>query len=181
MLTTTRLRVSGAAFAVLALALGACSAGTGAGSASPSGQQSGSASEGASGEAYTLTVAHTSVGNALAGEDGKTLYVFLKDSSGKSACNAGCVDTWPPFTLDEGERAVAGSGVSGTIGSITRDDGKKQVTYDDRPLYYYAPDTKAGGAGGQGIGGVWFIADPSGAVPSGASSSATASSSYGYP
>jgi predicted lipoprotein with Yx(FWY)xxD motif len=180
MLTTTRLRVSGAAFAVLALALGACNAGTGAGSASPSGQQSGSASEGASGEAHTLTVAHTPAGDAVAGEDGKTLYVFLKDSAGKSACNAGCVDTWHPFTLDEGEQAVAGSGVSGTIGSITRDDGKKQVTYDDRPLYYYAPDTKAGVAGGQGIGGVWFIANPSGAVPSGASSGATASGGYGY-
>jgi predicted lipoprotein with Yx(FWY)xxD motif len=178
--TATRLRLPAAALAIGALVLAACNAGTGAGSTSPSSSQSGGASGSASGEVYTLTVAHTSIGDALAGEGGRTLYVFLKDSSGKSACNAGCVDTWPPFTLDDGEQAVAGAGASGTIGSMTRDDGKKQVTYDDRPLYYYAPDTKAGDAGGQGFGGVWFIADPSGAVPSGSSPSASASSSYGY-
>jgi predicted lipoprotein with Yx(FWY)xxD motif len=171
-----RFRLLVAALAAFGLAVAACNAGTGAGSASPSA----SASEGGSASTYTLTVSHTPKGDALAGEDGKTLYVFLMDSSGKSACNAGCVDTWPPFTLDDGEKALAGSGVSMAIGAITRDDGKKQVTYDGRPLYYYGPDPKAGGAGGDGIGGVWFIANPSGAVPSGSSASAGASSSYGY-
>jgi predicted lipoprotein with Yx(FWY)xxD motif len=180
---TSRHRILAVAFAAPILALAACNSGTGAGSASPSTAQgaSQSASGGASAStgAYTLTIAHTSAGDALAGKDGKTLYVFLKDSGGKSACNAGCTDTWPPFTLENGATAVAGAGVTGTIGSITRDDGAMQVTYAGRPLYYYAPDTQAGDAKGQGTGGVWFIANPSGAVPS-ASSSATASSSYGY-
>jgi len=180
---TSRHRIPAATLAALILALAACNSGTGAGSASPSSAQgaSQSASAGANASAgYTLTIAHTSAGDALAGKGGKTLYVFLKDSNGKSACNAGCVDTWPPFTLDNSQTAVAGAGVTGTIGSITRDDGATQVTYAGRPLYYYAPDTQPGDAKGQGTAGVWFIADPSGAVPSASPSTATSSSSYGY-
>ena len=48
--------------------------------------------------------------------------------------------------------------MSGTIGSITRpDDGKKQVTYNGMPLYYFASDTKAGDTNGQGVGDIWWV------------------------
>jgi predicted lipoprotein with Yx(FWY)xxD motif len=32
------------------------------------------------------------------------------------------------------------------------------------PLYYFAKDTKPGDILGQGVGGVWYLADPSGAM-----------------
>jgi hypothetical protein len=33
------------------------------------------------------------------------------------------------------------------------------------PLYYYAKDAKAGDTTGQGVGGKWFVASPTGAAP----------------
>jgi predicted lipoprotein with Yx(FWY)xxD motif len=122
-------------------------------------------SSGGSGETYTVAVGYTSAGQALTGEDGKTLYIFTKDSGTTSACTGDCATTWLPFTTEGGEKVEAGAGVTGTFGTITRDDGATQVTYDGRPLYYHAPDAKGGDATGQGVGGVWFIATPSGEPP----------------
>ena len=51
------------------------------------------------------------------------------------------------------------------------------------PLYYYAKDTKAGDTTGQGVGGKWFVASPTGRPRSQSGSSAAPSSSgkYGSP
>ena len=54
--------------------------------------------------------------------------------------------------------------MTGTIGTVKRPDGSTQVTYNGHPLYYYAPDSSAGQARGQGIDGVWFAQTPNGAV-----------------
>ncbi len=43
------------------------------------------------------------------------------------------------------------------LGTIVRDDGAKQVTYNGKPLYNFASDTSSGDAGGQDRGGVWFV------------------------
>ena len=131
--------------AALSIALAACSTGTpGAGSQATGG--------------VTLTVAHTSAGDTLAGADGKTLYINTAEAGGQIACTGGCTSTWPPLT----GAASAGTGVVGTLGTINRPDGVVQVTYGGMPLYYYAGDTAAGDAKGQGLGGVWYIASPSG-------------------
>ena len=86
---------------------------------------------------------------------GNTLYIFDVDEAGVSNCGEGCVDIWPPLTVD-GD-AMAGDGVAGTLASITRDDGITQVTHNDRPLYYYINDEATGDRNGDGIGGVWHI------------------------
>ena len=115
----------------------------------------------ASGGSYTIAAATGAVGKYLTGEDGKTLYVFSKDTTpGKSACNGDCAGNWPPFTLDAGETAVDGAGVSGKIATITRDDGTKQVTYNGKPVYYFAGDSAAGQTNGQGVAGLWTVAAP---------------------
>lgn len=148
-----------------ALLLVACTPRTGAGSAGPS----------AGG--IDITVAHTSAGDALAGPDGMTLYVFANDTDGTSTCNAGCADAWPPL-LGDGADVVAGDGVSGTFGTTTRDDGSEQVTHNGQPLYYYADDAAAGDAKGDGVGGVWSIAPVGAAAASpGGSASQTAAPS----
>ena len=128
------------------LLLAAC-AQTGAGSSSPSAAAGG----------IEITVSHTSAGDALAGPDGKTLYVFTADTAETSACTGGCPDAWPPL-LGDGSDVAGGGGVSGTFGTITRDDGSKQVTHNGQPLYNYAADQAAGDATGQGTLGKWFIA-----------------------
>lgn len=134
--------------------------------ASASGSPEASASAGAG--AYVVTVATDPVaGKYLAGEDGKSLYVFKKDSGSTPSCYGGCASAWPPFTLDAGETVSGGTGVTGTFATTDRTDGTKQVTYNGAPLYYFGGDAKAGDTKGQGLNGVWFLATPSasGAVP----------------
>jgi predicted lipoprotein with Yx(FWY)xxD motif len=127
----------------------------------PSGSAAASPSE-AAGGTYTLAVVSGAgaLGKYLTGEDGKTLYIFKNDTvgDGKSSCYDACATNWPPMILDDGEKAVAGAGASGTIATITRTDGKKQVTYNGAPLYYFAADAAAGDTKGQGLNGKWFVA-----------------------
>jgi predicted lipoprotein with Yx(FWY)xxD motif len=149
--------------AAAALLLAACSAQPGAGSAPPSV----GASAAPSSSAIQVSVSHTSAGDALAGPNGMTLYVFKNDPSGSSTCTGGCATTWPPL-LGDGTKVVAGAGVSGSFGTTTRDDGSMQVTHNGQPLYNYSIDQAAGDAKGEGVGGVWSIA-PVGAASGGAS------------
>jgi predicted lipoprotein with Yx(FWY)xxD motif len=67
--------------------------------------------------------------------------------------------------------------VTGSLTTFARPDGTTQVAYNGSPLYYYAADTKAGDTTGQGVGGKWFIASPTGTGPGAAPSS---SGRYGY-
>jgi predicted lipoprotein with Yx(FWY)xxD motif len=119
------------------------------------------------------------LGPILAGVGGKTLYVLTKDSSGTSTCTGTCATTWPPFTLAAGGSAVAGSGVTGTIGTIMRPDGSTQVAINGQPLYYYSGDAAAGDTNGEGTNGVWFVAGASGSPVQAPSPSAT-SGGYHY-
>jgi len=100
------------------------------------------------------------IGKYLTDATGKTLYYFKKDTPGKSACAGPCVEKWPLFYS---EKVVAPSGLDAKdFGMITRDDGKKQSTYKDMPLYYFFSDRNPGDTNGQGqgLGGNWFVAEP---------------------
>jgi predicted lipoprotein with Yx(FWY)xxD motif len=98
-------------------------------------------------------------GTYLATPDNFSLYTFDNDSPGQSTCTDSCAGNWPPFTVG-GLSVGGGSGVSGTFGSITRADGISQVTYNDLPLYMYSGDAAAGDTNGDGVGGVWHLAQP---------------------
>jgi len=85
------------------------------------------------------------------GESGMTVYTFTKDvkDSGKSACSGGCIATWPALTVPAGSTPTAGDGVTGTLGTITReDDGTLQVTYNGLPLYFFKNDKAEGDTNG---------------------------------
>jgi predicted lipoprotein with Yx(FWY)xxD motif len=87
---------------------------------------------------------------------GLTLYWFAPDTSGKSACYGSCAAYWPPVT----GTPSAGSGVTGTLGTITRTDGTRQATYDGHPLYTYIGDNAPGQDSGNNLnlnGGLWHI------------------------
>jgi predicted lipoprotein with Yx(FWY)xxD motif len=114
----------------------------------------------AAGTSYTVNVAAgATVGNYLTGEDGKTLYVKMGDSTAAPNCTGDCLANWPAFTLESGEQVVAGTGVTGTLSTFTRPEGT-QVSYKGAPLYYFKGDTAAGQTNGQGLGGVWSVAAP---------------------
>jgi predicted lipoprotein with Yx(FWY)xxD motif len=87
----------------------------------------------------TVSADHDELGTYLVDESGHALYLFAKDEKGESYCNGACESIWPPYEASGTPKA--GSGVSqGNLGTITRDDGSRQVTYNGVPLYYYAGD-----------------------------------------
>ena len=98
------------------------------------------------------------VGKFITDAKGRTLYIFKKDSPGKSACAGPCVEKWPLYFR---EKVAVPEGVpAGDFGAITREDGKRQTTYKGLPLYYFAGDKAPGDTLGQGLGNVWFAANP---------------------
>jgi predicted lipoprotein with Yx(FWY)xxD motif len=149
----------------LVVVLAACSP-----SASPSGSEASEAPTGASSTepseaaapseaaGLELRIVETSAGSALAGEDGRTLYIHTQEGTGTIVCVDACLDNWPPLT---GE-VQAGDADAALLGTVTRPDGSEQVTYNGFPLYYFIGDTAEGNAAGDGLSGVWFIADPAG-------------------
>src|SRR6476620_6289647 len=98
------------------------------------------------------------LGPILTDPKGMTLYLFTKDTPGVSACYGGCATAWPPL-IASGDLSLP-AGTPGTLGTITRTDGAKQVTYNGAPLYYYATDKAAGDTTGQNVGKVWFVVAP---------------------
>ena len=94
----------------------------------------------------------------LTDSNGMTLYVFKKDSPGKSVCAGPCVEKWPLYS--RAKMAVPEGVNAGDFATITRADGKMQSTYKGWPLYYFAGDKAAGDVKGQGMGNVWFVANP---------------------
>lgn len=146
--------------AVLAI-VGGCAA-PGAGTGNPPASAGGPGSPPAAG-GLTLAVANDStLGDYVSGTNGLAVYVFLSDSEGMSACTGDCAANWPPLVVAAASDVSAGSGVTGTLATIVRDDGSLQVTLGGAPLYYFAADTAAGDIKGQGIGDVWYLASPSG-------------------
>jgi predicted lipoprotein with Yx(FWY)xxD motif len=101
-------------------------------------------------------------GQYVTGANGLALYVFEKDSAGTSACTGSCADNWPPLVVTMLDDVSAGAGVTGALGTISRDDGSLQVTLAGRPLYYFKGDAAAGDVNGQGINGVWYLAGADG-------------------
>ncbi len=85
---------------------------------------------------------------------GMTLYTYDKDSDGKSACNGQCAENWPPLMADASAMA------DGKWSVVKRDDGSMQWAYDDKPLYTFVMDKKAGDVTGDGKMGVWHVAKP---------------------
>jgi len=92
--------------------------------------------------------------SVLTNARGYTLYLFVPDPPDKSTCFGTCAAYWPPVT----GTPTAGTGVTGTLGTIRRAGGGNQVTYDGHPLYTYVGDSKPGQANGNNInlnGGLW--------------------------
>src|SRR5687768_11180256 len=114
--------------------------------------------------AATVAVSESAdFGSILVDGEGMSLYLFTNDTqnAGASTCADDCLAAWPAL-LSDGD-PVAGEGVDAALlGTITRDDGTTQVTYNGWPLYYFHEDAAAGDTNGQGVGGVWFLVSPAG-------------------
>jgi predicted lipoprotein with Yx(FWY)xxD motif len=169
-----------APLAVALLAAAACSSG------SSSGTSSSAAGSGSSSSSTVITTKTSSGGSFLTNGAGRAIYLFMADSTGKSTCDGACASAWPPVVAT-GQPTASGSAQASDLGTISRSDGTKQVTYDGHPLYYFTGDTGPGTDKGQGLDGFgakWFLVTPAGssittAVTISGSGSAPSSSSGG--
>jgi predicted lipoprotein with Yx(FWY)xxD motif len=109
-----------------------------------------------------LAVADSSLGQIMVDGKGMTVYYFTKDKagSGASVCAGDCLVAWPSVVATSDK--PTGQGITADLGSITRDDGSRQVTVDGLPVYLFAKDKAPGDVTGQGVGKVWYVVAPDG-------------------
>jgi predicted lipoprotein with Yx(FWY)xxD motif len=102
------------------------------------------------------------MGKVITDQGGWVLYLFTKDSKdpSKSTCYDKCAKTWPP-ALTDGNANIEGISAD-LVGTVTRDDGTKQLTVGGWPVYRYIGDKKPGQWKGQGVGGTWWVIGPNG-------------------
>jgi predicted lipoprotein with Yx(FWY)xxD motif len=106
-----------------------------------------------------IVTTNPTLGKILTDDKGRTLYSFAKDTKNTSTCTGTCATTWPAYTPTE---IKAGAGIDATKLSSIDANGKKQVTIDGIPLYYFSGDSAAGDTKGQGFGGNWYVVDATG-------------------
>jgi predicted lipoprotein with Yx(FWY)xxD motif len=164
--------------AIAALAVAGCGS-SGKSSASKSGASGASAEStsattsanagGASGSEAGMTVTVVDAGGKLshvlaAGSEKRTVYLFEADHGSNSSCSGACSAAWPPVVTQGAPKAGPGT-VAADLGTITRSDGSKQLTYKGHPLYFFTGDSASGEAKGEGVtafGAGWYVLAPSG-------------------
>jgi predicted lipoprotein with Yx(FWY)xxD motif len=130
-------------------------------STAPAGESSSASSE----PGVTITAKKDKLGTILAAGPKKlTVYLFEADKGGQSSCSGACAKAWPPVTTT-GEPQAGGAAVTADLGTISRSDGTKQVTYKGHPLYFFVKDKEDDDTYGQGsdeFGAEWYVMKPSG-------------------
>jgi pentapeptide MXKDX repeat protein len=115
-------------------------------------------------ERAQIVVKDSEFGRVLFDANGQVVYVFEIDGRNRSACtSAECVAAWPPVLTREPPSAGAGADKS-LLGTIRRGDGRLQVTYNGRPLYFYEHESP-GEIKCHNVnlhGGLWWVVTPRG-------------------
>jgi len=128
-----------AALAAAAILLAACG--------SSSGGDSSMGSSTSRGSATTVATKRIDGKTVLVGADGKALYTSDQEVGGTVRCTGSCLEFWEPLTI-QGQPTGTVSG--GTLGVLTRPDGKTQVTFNGDPVYRFVED-QSGQIGGDGL------------------------------
>lgn len=104
------------------------------------------------------------LGKVLVDSQGRTVYLFEKDTGPTSMCSGACAQEWPPVTASG--KPTGGAGLTASmLGTTKRSDGTTQVTYNDHPLYRFSGDSSPGDANGQNLdffGGKWYVLSSAG-------------------
>ena len=112
----------------------------------------------------TLTARSSTYGKALFDGRGFVLYAFTRDHR-RSACYGACAKAWPPYYAPKGPLSVGPGANRALLGAVKRRNGRRQVIYAGRPLYYYVGDRRPGQILCQDVveyGGRWLLVRPSG-------------------
>jgi predicted lipoprotein with Yx(FWY)xxD motif len=159
------------ASALLATACGSAAASPAAPASSAAGSSASASTTGT-----VITTKSGSTGAFLTSASGRAVYLWAKDGMNMSACSGACAAAWPPVPAT-GQLTAAGGAKASDLGTITRSDGTKQVTYDGHALYYFAGDSAAGQTNGQGsdsFGAPWWLVAPTGSKITGTDTAAAA-------
>ena len=108
------------------------------------GPQPATGTDGGSGGAMVALQIRSGLGSVLVDASGKTLYVAEQEAGGMVRCTATCLATWAPVTVDSTSTPRGDSGVLSHLGTVTRPDGRLQITYAGYPLYTDTEDTAPG-------------------------------------
>jgi predicted lipoprotein with Yx(FWY)xxD motif len=126
-----------------------------------SGPSDGKAAAAPTGPTPSLEVRRTKLGRILTDQRGRTLYLFEKDTHGRSTCFDACARVWPPALV--GGRPRAGEGVAASkLTTTRRRSSKRQLVYAGHPLYRMNADVRPGQTQGEGFLATWWIVSPSG-------------------
>ncbi len=155
---------AGALLLLAALAVAGCGGGSNASSGPP---------KTASGGIATVGLSKASLGSILVNSQGRTLYLFTRDSGATSNCSGACAVNWPPLRAS-GKPTIGSGAKASLVSTTTRSDGAQQLTYNGHPLYLFKGDKSPGDINGQGLtafGGSWYALSSAGNRVSGQSSS----------
>jgi predicted lipoprotein with Yx(FWY)xxD motif len=111
----------------------------------------------------TVKVADSEFGRMLFGSNNRAIYIFENDSRNRTVCYGECAEAWPPVYTDGKPRGVDGVRES-LLGTVKRRDGRQQVTYAGKPLYYYSHEAP-GEVRCHNVdlnGGFWWVIGPDG-------------------
>ena len=111
----------------------------------------------------TVVVRGSEFGTMLFGPKRQAIYIFQRDGRSRSNCYGECAELWPPVYTKGRPRAGRGAKAS-QLGTTKRRDGRLQVTYNGKPLYYYAHEGP-GEVRCHNVnlnGGLWWVIGPNG-------------------
>jgi predicted lipoprotein with Yx(FWY)xxD motif len=105
-------------------------------------------------EAHSSSLGST----VLTANNSLTLYSLSAEKNGRFICTGSCLQTWHPLVVAAGVKPAGPV----ALGTIKRPDGRRQVTFEGRPLYTFDSDSRKGEASGEGIKdvGTWHAATP---------------------
>jgi predicted lipoprotein with Yx(FWY)xxD motif len=105
-------------------------------------------------EAHSQSLGKT----VLTANNGLTLYSLSAETHGNFICKGSCLKDWFPLVVAKGVKPTGPV----ALGTIKRPDGRRQVTFEGKPLYTFDADSKKGDAHGEGIKdvGTWHAATP---------------------
>jgi predicted lipoprotein with Yx(FWY)xxD motif len=103
---------------------------TGTADAAPNGERA------AEGTGTRVVLDDSDFGRMLFDTKDQAIYIFERDTKDKSNCYGECARAWPPV-FTEGKPRAGGGVRESLLGTTKRRDGKLQVTYAGKPLYYY--------------------------------------------
>lgn len=110
-----------------------------------------------------ITVGDSEFGPMLFNAKKQAIYIFENDPKGETVCYDECAKAWPPV-YTEGEPRATGGVRQSLLGTMKRRDGKLQVTYAGKPLYYYVNEGP-GEVRCHNVdlnGGLWWVVGPDG-------------------